>query len=222
MDLQVAGNPYTKLQWTTQDIDAICDEHKIDVSNRKERDRIRRKVCKQIEQAHYDAWIETNKAVPAATVHKLAGTKRPHAQVSSDDVSGTNAQIDLSRAAAAITTSHIQSVNGSEGHGQDIPIDPALLALENTLAGANNEQTDRIEQELTGHVFDQIPQDETPQLTLPPLGFVQHFSSVNNVVSPIIYENHTAAAAVHTENLKPLRGNSRDPPSPFYFECENK
>ena len=85
------------------------------------------------------------------------------------------------------------------------------------------DQTNRIEEELTDHVLEQMSQDEPkPLLTLPPLEFIRQFSSINEIYSPSIYLNHTAAAAVHTETPKPLAGNSRDPPSPFLFVWENK
>ena len=226
MGLQTAGESYRKLAWTTEDRDAICKEHDVNPSNQKARRNICKQVCNKIEAAHYQAWAQKVKAAPSPTILKpLAGTKRTFDHISSDVLSeSTNAQIDLSNTIPATRTSNLQPVEDDEDDGgQDVVIDPALLALEDTMSGGGDQsQTDKMQDELTDHLLahEEFP---TPTIfTLPPLPFVHHFSSINDVHSPSVYLQPVASPAVHAKTLKGLAGNSRNPPTPFLFYCENK
>lgn len=225
LDLQTAGESYRKLQWTTEDRDNICKEHGVDPFDQNAGRNICRQVCPKIEAAHYQAWVQKVKAAPGPTILKpLAGTKRTHDHISSDVLSeSTNAQIDLSNTIPATRSSNLQPVEDDEDDGQDIVIDPALLALKDTMSrGGDQGQTDKMQDELTNHLLSQEESPTPTVLTLPPLEFVHHFSSINAVYSPSVYLQPVASPAVHAETLKALAGNSRNLPTPFLFECEKK
>ena len=225
MGLQTAAEPYKKLVWTGEALDEICKEHGVDKSDRRARKLICGKVCKKLEAAHYRAWTEKMKAAPSPTILKPSvGTKRTHDHISSDVLSeSTNARIDLSNTIPTTLTSNLQPVEDDEyDGGQDIVIDPALLALEDTMSGVNDQGlTDKMQDDLTDHLLSHEESSTPTVFTLPPLEFVQHFSSINEVHAPLIYRRPTTPA-VWAETLKALAGNSRNPPTAFLFKCENK
>lgn len=79
-----------------------------------------------------------------------------------------------------------------------------------------------MQDELTDRLLSHEESPTPTVFTLPPLEFMHHFSSINDVYSPSVYLRPMASPAVHTETLKALAGNSRNPPTPFLFECERK
>ena len=91
------------------------------------RQSICRQICNKIEKAHSQAWVQRSEALPTPTILKTAGVKRCHDQVSGDEISSTNVQVDLKRTAPATPNSYVQSIEDNGAYDQGIPIDPALL-----------------------------------------------------------------------------------------------